>query len=132
MVGMVLVSHSPQVAEGTAELVWSMAGEVKLAAVGGDVDGSLGTDPDRIRLAIEGLEADEVLVFMDIGSAVLSAETVLEMLEPEVAAKVRLVDAPFIEGAFAAGVLASTGADAEECIEAAQEARTESKLHDEE
>jgi PTS hybrid protein len=132
MVGMVLVSHSLQVAEGTAELVWSMAGEVKMAAVGGDADGSLGTDPDRIRLAIEGLEADEVLVFMDIGSAVLSAETVLEMLEPEVAAKVRLVDAPFIEGAFAAGVLASTGADAEECIEAAQEARTESKLHSEE
>ena len=132
MVGMVLVSHSPQVAEGTAELVWSMAGEVEMAAVGGDAGGSLGTDPDRIRLAIEGLETDEVLVFMDIGSAVLSAETVLEMLEPEVAAKVRLVDAPFIEGAFAAGVLASTGADAEECIEAAQEARTESKLHSEE
>jgi dihydroxyacetone kinase phosphotransfer subunit len=132
MVGIVLVSHSPQVAEGTAELVWSMAGEVEMAAVGGDVDGSLGTDPDRIRLAIEGLAADEVLVFMDIGSAVLSAETVLDMLEPEVAAKVRLVDAPFIEGAFAAGVLASTGANAEECIEAAQEARTESKLHSEE
>jgi PTS hybrid protein len=132
MVGMVLVSHSSQVAEGTAELVWSMAGEVEMAAVGGDADGSLGTDPDRIRLAIEGLEADEVLVFMDIGSAVLSTETVLEMLDPEVAAKVRLVDAPFIEGAFAAGVLASTGADAEECIEAAQEARTESKLHSEE
>jgi PTS hybrid protein len=132
MVGMVLVSHSPQVAEGTAELVWSMAGEVEMAAVGGDVDGSLGTDPDRIRLAIEGLEADEVLVFMDIGSAVLSSETVLEMLEPEVAAKVRLVDAPFVEGAFAAGILASTGANVEECIEAAQDARTESKLHDKE
>ena len=132
MVGMVLVSHSSQVAEGTAELVWSMAGEVEMTAVGGDADGSLGTDPDRIRLAIEGLEADEVLVFMDIGSAVLSSETVLEMLEPEVADKVRLVDAPFVEGAFAAGVLASTGADAEECIEAAREARTESKLHDEE
>ena len=128
---MVLVSHSSQIAEGTAELVWSMAGEVEMAAVGGDVDGSLGTDPDRIRLAIEGLEADEVLVFMDIGSAVLSAEIVLEMLEPEVAEKVRLVDAPFVEGAFAAGVLASTGADAEECIEAAREARTVSKLHDE-
>jgi phosphoenolpyruvate---glycerone phosphotransferase subunit DhaM len=132
MVGMVLVSHSPQVAEGTEELVWSMAGEVEMAAVGGDVDGSLGTDPDRIRLAIEGLEADEVLVFMDIGSAVLSSETVLEMLEPEVAAKVRLVDAPFVEGAFAAGILASTGANVEECIEAAQDARTESKLHDKE
>ena len=132
MVGMVLVSHSPEVAEGTAELVRHMAGEVEIVAVGGDTDGSFGTDPDRIRSAIEGLEADEVLVFMDIGSAVLSAETVLEMLEPEVAEKVRLVDAPFVEGAFAAGVLASTGADADECIEAAWEARTESKLQDEE
>jgi dihydroxyacetone kinase phosphotransfer subunit len=129
---MVLVSHSPEVADGTAELVRNMAGEVEMAAVGGDTDGSFGTDPDRIRSAIEGLEAEEVLVFMDIGSAVLSAETVLEMLEPEVAEKVRLVDAPFVEGAFAAGVLASTGADADECIEAAWEARTESKLQDEE
>lgn len=129
---MVLVSHSPEVADGTAELVRTMAGEVEMVAVGGDTDGSFGTDPDRIRSAIEGLEADEVLVFMDIGSAVLSAETVLEMLEPEVAEKVRLVDAPFVEGAFAAGVLASTGADADECIEAAWEARTQSKLKDEE
>lgn len=129
---MVLVSHSPEVADGTAELVRTMAGEVEMAAVGGDTDGSFGTDPDRIRSAIEGLEADEVLVFMDIGSAVLSAETVLEMLELEVAEKVRLVDAPFVEGAFAAGVLASTGADADECIEAAWEARTQSKLQDEE
>jgi PTS hybrid protein len=129
---MVLVSHSPEVAEGTAELVRHMAGEVEIVAVGGDTDGSLGTDSDRIRSAIEGLEADEVLVFMDIGSAVLSAEMVLEMLEPEVAEKVQLVDAPFVEGAFAAGVLASTGADADECVEAAREARTESKLHDEE
>ena len=132
MVGMVLVSHSPEVAEGTAELVRNMAGEVETVAVGGDADGLLGTDPDRIRSAIEGFEADEVLVFMDIGSAVLSAEMVLEMLEPEVAEKVRLVDAPFVEGAFAAGVLASTGADADDCVEAAREARTESKLHDEE
>jgi phosphoenolpyruvate---glycerone phosphotransferase subunit DhaM len=132
VVGIVLVSHSPQVAEGTAELVRNMAGEVEMTAVGGDSEGALGTDPDRIRSAIEELESDEVLVFMDIGSAVLSAETVLETLAPDVAEKVRLVDAPFVEGAFAAGVLASTGADAEECVEAAREARTESKLHGEE
>ena len=132
MVGMVLVSHSPQIAEGTAELVRNMAGEVEIAAVGGDPDGSLGTDPDRIQAAVERCEADEVLIFMDLGSAVLSAGTVLETLEPGLAGKVTLVDAPFVEGAFAAGVLASTGADAEECVEAAQEARTESKLHDEE
>ncbi len=129
MVGIVLISHSPRIAEGTVELVRHMAGEVEIVAVGGDTDGALGTDPERIQLAIESLDADEVLIFMDLGSAVLSAETVLEMLEPEVARKVRLVDAPFVEGAFAAGVLASTGADAEECVEAAAEARTEPKLH---
>lgn len=129
MVGMVLISHSPRIAEGTAELVRHMAGEVEIVAVGGDTNGDLGTDPERIQSAIESLDTDEVLIFMDLGSAVLSAETVLELLQPEVARKVRLVDAPFVEGAFAAGVLASTGAGAEECVEAAAEARTEPKLH---
>ena len=131
MVGLVLVSHSPQIAEGTAELVRQMAGEVEITAVGGDSDGGFGTDPEGIRAAIENLEADEVLVFMDLGSAVLSAETVLEMLSSEDRERVSLVDAPFVEGAFAAGVVASAGSDAEECVEAAMEARTESKLHDE-
>ena len=131
MVGLVLVSHSPLIADGTAELVRQMAGEVELAAVGGDSDGGFGTDPERIEAAVRDLDADEVLVFMDLGSAVLSAETVLEMLPSETREKVRLVDAPFVEGAFAAGVVASAGAEAEECVEAAMEARTESKLHDE-
>jgi PTS hybrid protein len=129
MVGLVLVSHSPEIANGTAGLIRHMAGEVEVSVVGGDVDGSLGTDPDRVQTAIERLDADEVLVFMDLGSAVLSAETVLERLEPEVAKKVWLVDAPFVEGAFAAAVSASVGSVAEECELAAMEARTESKLH---
>jgi PTS hybrid protein len=129
MVGLVLVSHSPQIAEGTAELVRQMAGEVEVAAVGGDPDGGFGTDPERIKAAIENLEADGALIFMDLGSAVLSAETVLEMLSSEDRERVRLVDAPFVEGAFAAGIEASTGSDAEECVEAALEARTEPKLH---
>jgi PTS hybrid protein len=129
MVGLVLVSHSPRIAEGTADLVQQMAGEVEVVAVGGDADGGFGTDPERIKVAIENLDADGALIFMDLGSAVLSAETVLEMLSSEDREKVRLVDAPFVEGAFAAGVEASTGSDADECVEAAMEARTESKLH---
>ena len=131
MVGLVLVSHSQQIADGTAELVRQMAGEVEIEAVGGDPEGGFGTDPERIQGAIEDLDADEVLVFMDLGSAVLSAETVLEMLSSQRRGQVRLVDAPFVEGAFAAGVVASAGSDADECVEAAMEARTESKLHDE-
>lgn len=129
MVGMVLISHSKQVAEGTAELVRQMAGEVVLAAVGGDADGGTGTDPDAIRQAVEGLEAREILIFMDLGSAVMSAETVLEMLDEDLRSRVHLVDAPFVEGAFSAGVIASSGASAGECLEAAEEARTVSKLH---
>ncbi len=129
MVGLVLVSHSPQIADGTAELVRQMAGEVEIVAVGGDADGGFGTDPERIEAAIKDLGADEVLVFMDLGSAVLSAETVLEMLSAEDRARVRLVDAPFVEGAFSAGVSASAGSDADECVEAAMEARTEPKMH---
>ena len=129
MVGLVIASHSPKIAEGTAELVRHMAGEVEIVAVGGDSDGGLGTDPERLQAAIEGIEADEILIFMDIGSSILSAETVLEMLSPEVREKVRLVDTPLVEGAFSAGVMASTGATADECVEAAMEARTEPKLH---
>lgn len=131
MVGLVLVSHSQEIAEGTATLVRQMAGEVEVAPVGGTSDGSLGTDPDGIQAAIEGMNADEVLVFVDIGSAVLSAEMVLEMLSPDLQENVRIVDAPFVEGAFAAGVLAQAGSDAEECEAAAMESRTESKLHGE-
>lgn len=128
-VALVLISHSPKVAEGTVEIVRQMAGEVEVSGVGGDSDGGFGTDPERIQAAIEAAGANEVLVFMDLGSAVLSAETVLEMLSSEDSDRVRLVDAPFVEGAFSAGVAASAGDDAEACIEAAMEARTESKLH---
>lgn len=131
MVGFVIVSHSPGIAEGTVELVRQMAGEVEMLPVGGDADGGFGTDPERIQRAIESLNTDEVLVFVDIGSAVMAAEGVLEMLPSEKREKARIVDAPLVEGAFAAGVLASTGADAEECVAAAMEARTEPKLHDE-
>lgn len=129
MVGLVLVSHSKEIADGTADLVRQMAGEVEVHPVGGDSDGGLGTDPERVRAAIERAGADEILVFVDIGSAVLSTEAVIEMLDEGLRAKVRLVDAPLVEGAFAAGVMASTGADAEDCVEAAVEARTVPKLH---
>jgi PTS hybrid protein len=129
VIRLLLVSHSPQIAAGTAELVRQMAGDLEIETVGGDSEGGLGTDPDGIRQALERAGDDDVLVFMDLGSAVLSAESVREMLEPKQRERVHLVDAPFVEGAFSAGVAASAGDGVEECIEAAGEARTESKLH---
>jgi dihydroxyacetone kinase phosphotransfer subunit len=131
VVGFVLVSHSPKLAEGTADLVRQMAGDVEISAVGGDSEGGFGTDPERIEAAIREIGTEEILVFMDLGSAVLSAETVLEMLDEETRGKVQLVDAPFVEGAFSAGVTASAGSNAGECIEAAMEAREAPKLHGE-
>ncbi|AHY46310.1 dihydroxyacetone kinase, phosphotransfer subunit [Rubrobacter radiotolerans] len=131
MVGLVLVSHSSKVAEGTAELVEQMAGEVRVRSVGGDAEGGIGTDPERIQSAIEEIDSgDGVLVFMDLGSAILSAETVLEMLDADLRDRTRLVNAPFVEGAFAAGVAAAAGSDLEECLEAADQARTEPKIPD--
>lgn len=128
MVGIVLVSHSPEIATGTANLVRQMAGELPIFPVGGTSEGDLGTDPGRIQQAVEEAGTDEVLVFVDIGSAVMSTEAVLEMLDDDLRDRVHLVDAPFVEGAFAAGVMASTGSNARECLEAAAEARTEPKL----
>jgi len=44
-VGIVIVSHSPKVAEGAADMVRQMVGDsVPLAWTGGNVEGGLGTD----------------------------------------------------------------------------------------
>src|SRR5262249_1252935 len=118
MVGIVVVSHSAAVAEGVVELARQMGGEdVPIAAAGGvdDPEHPIGTDATRVQAAIEGLaDADGVLVLMDLGSAVLSAELALELLDPELAGRVLLCDAPLVEGAVAAAVAARVGGGLEE------------------
>jgi dihydroxyacetone kinase phosphotransfer subunit len=132
-VALVLVSHSSRLAEGTKELAEQVAqGAAPVVAVGGAEDGSLGTNALAIALAIESLAATEgvdgVLVLMDLGSAVLSTETALEQLSDEVRPLVRLVDAPFVEGAVAAAVEASLGSDLAAVAGTAGAARGQSKL----
>lgn len=112
MVSLILVSHSRQLAEGLADLVRQVAGDVPVAAVGGTADGRLGTDATAIVEAVEQVYSDEgVLVLMDLGSSVMSAETALELLPPERSAKVQLCGAPMVEGAVAAGVESRVGGD---------------------
>ncbi len=124
MIGIVIVSHSTRLAEGAAELARGMAGpEVSLAAVGGlDLpERPLGTDATLIVQAIEQVYSDDgVLILMDLGSALLSAEMALDMLTPERRTHVLLCDAPLVEGAVAAAVQARLGASLEQ---AAAEAR---------
>ena len=110
MVGIVVVSHSREIASGTVALAGQMAGpEVRIEGAGGTHDGGLGTDADRIREAIDSADqGDGVVVLGDLGSAFLTARAVLAVREN---GRVRLVDAPLVEGAVAAAVTASAGLD---------------------
>jgi phosphoenolpyruvate---glycerone phosphotransferase subunit DhaM len=121
MVGIVLVSHSPKLAEGLAELVAQIGStDVPVAIAGGTIDGRLGTSPDRIREAVrEADRGDGVVVIPDLGSAVLAVKTVLESTGDDVV----MVDAPFVEGAVSAAVTAATGAPLEAVRDAAVQAR---------
>ena len=113
MVGIVIVSHSAQLADGVVELAREMAGpDVSIVAAGGlDLPGRpLGTDAVLVASAVQRAWGDDgVLVLMDLGSAVLSAELALELLPEEHQSGVLLCEAPIVEGAVAAAVAARLG-----------------------
>ncbi len=112
-VGIVIASHSDLLARGVAELAGQMAPSVAIGAAGGLEDGGLGTSYDRIEEALEAVLAavdgpgSGAVVLTDLGSATMTAESVVEMSEtPE---RVRLVDTALVEGAVAAAVRAEVG-----------------------
>lgn len=111
MVGIVVVSHSAKVAEGICELAGQMAAPgQKLIAAGGMADGDIGTDAFKIQAAIEAANTgDGVLVMVDLGSAVISAELAVDMLDEELKSRIAIADAPILEGTVAAAVDASIG-----------------------
>ena len=129
-VGLVLVSHSASIADGVAELVGQVAGpDVRIEAVGGGPEGSLGTDGERVLAALRRAAGTTgSVVLMDLGSSILSVRAAVEELSAEERDRLLLADAPFVEGAVAAGVAASTGAPADEVARAAEEARSAAKL----
>jgi dihydroxyacetone kinase phosphotransfer subunit len=130
LVGLVIVSHSAKVADGTLELAAQMAGdEVRIVAAGGLADGAIGTDAARIAAAIQAADAGAgVVVMTDLGSAVLSASTALEMLDAEQAARVRLSRGPIVEGAIVAAIQASVGDNLEVVVETADAMLAHDKL----
>src|SRR5712692_10293035 len=121
-VGLVIVSHSTQLAAGVAELAGQMSqGKTPIAAAGGTVDDVLGTSVDRIVSAIQSVDGpDAVLVLLDLGSAILSAEMALEMLSDEQRERIRLSYAPLVEGAVAAALEASLGRTLEQVQQVAE------------
>lgn len=117
MIGIVVVSHSATLAAGLQELAGQLGSPARLRLAAGvnDPDYPIGTDAIAVMSAIE--EADDgsgVLVLMDLGSALLSAETALELLPPELSARVRLCPAPLVEGTLAAVVAAGSGLSLDE------------------
>ena len=128
MVGIVLVSHSFELAHGLAALASQVAGEgVRIEPAGGDPDGKLGTTGDVVWSAIQQADAGEgVVVLADLGSSILTVRHLLE--EGRINGRVRLVDAPFVEGAVAAAVTSSAGQSLEDVARAAEEARGASKF----
>jgi phosphoenolpyruvate---glycerone phosphotransferase subunit DhaM len=123
-VGIVFVSHSARIAEGLVDLARQMAPSAALVAAGGTDDGRIGTSFDLVSAGIGAADAGEgVAVLCDLGSAILTAETALDFLDDDVRARVRIVDAPLVEGGVAAAVSAEAGDDLEQVVAAAESAR---------
>jgi PTS hybrid protein len=127
LVGIVVVSHSPELASGLVDLAAQMAGpDVRIEHAGGTADGSLGTDEGRVRDAIRRADqGDGVVVLGDLGSAIL---TIRHVLDSRANGHVKLIDAPIVEGTIAAAVMASAGTGLDVVVGAAEEARNARKL----
>lgn len=125
MVGIVLVSHSEKLVQGLAELVTQLsATPLSLAYAGGVVGGGLGTSADKIAVALQQVYSDDgVIVLLDMGSAVLSAEVAIERLPAAQQAKIKISDAPLVEGAVIAVIHAAMNQSLDEIMTAVEAAR---------
>lgn len=122
-VGIVIVSHSIEVANGTAAMVRQMVGEeLPLAACGGDPDGGLGTDVAKIIAAIEQVWSEAgVALLVDLGGAETNSEMAIEMLAEERRSQVVICNAPIVEGAVMAATEAWSGSSLEQVRRTAEE-----------
>ena len=126
MVGIVIVSHSQKLAEGVVEISRMMAHDAPIVPAGGLDDGNLGTSYDKIQNAIESVySADGVIVLMDMGSAVMTTEMVLEDLQRD---SVLMIDCPLVEGAVLAAVESAGGKTLAEISARIEESRTAKKF----
>ena len=125
MVGIVIVSHSGKLAEGVVDATRIMADGCPVAAAGGSDDGGYGTSYEKISRAIRSVYSpDGVLILMDMGSAVMTTEMVLEELGDPM---IQPVDCPLAEGAVAATLSALCGDSLEQVKQAALDTKNQAK-----
>ena len=122
-VGIVIVSHSPDVAKGAADMVRQMVGgDVPLGFCGVNPDGGLGTSVEKILAAIDRAWSDAgVAILVDLGGAETNSEMAIEMLPPEKQAKIAICNAPVVEGAVRAATESSGGGTLAEVKRTAEE-----------
>ena len=126
MVGIVIVSHSQKLAEGAVELAKLMAGDANIVPAGGLDDGQAGTSFEKIMSAVEEVhEEDGVAVLMDMGSAVMTTEMVIEALGYD---DVVMLDGPIVEGAIVAALESALGTPLEKLQAKVDEARETRRL----
>ena len=126
MVGIVIVSHSQKLAEGVVELAKMMAANAPVVAAGGLDDGNFGTSYEKISAAIESVYSDDgVAILMDMGSAVMTTEMVLEDLERD---NVKMLDCPLVEGAVLAAVESVGGISLDDLAKRVDEVRNVKKI----
>jgi len=115
-VAIMIVSHSHKIASGTSEMVRQMCGEkIKISFAGGTSDGELGTDVGIILKGLKEIWSDSgVVLLYDLGSAEMSSEAAIEMLPQNQQEKIKILDAPLVEGAIIAGVESIQGSKLEE------------------
>lgn len=115
MIGIVVVSHSLKVAEGICDMVQQISSrdgkKMPIYPAGGTSDGKMGTDPEIVKAAIEKADqGDGVVVLADLGSGVISSQAAIALLDEPLRSRVRIADAPVLEGAVGAGVEAASDA----------------------
>ena len=122
-VGIVIVSHSPDVAKGAADMVRQMVGaEVPLAWCGGNAAGGLGTSVEAIVQALEAAWSDRgVVVMVDMGGAETNSEMAIEMLPEKRRRHVVVCNAPIVEGSVMAATESSGGSPIEKVRQVAEE-----------
>ena len=122
-VGIVIVSHSPDVARGTADMVRQMVGaEVKVAWCGGNPAGGLGTDVAAIQGAIAAAwSPGGVALLVDLGGAETNSEMAIEFLPEERRSLAVVCNAPIVEGAVMAATEAAGGGSLEDVRRTAEE-----------
>lgn len=108
-IGIVVVSHSKNIAQGVLDLISEVAKDISITYIGGTEDGSIGTSFDQVQAVVEQNDKDTLLVFFDLGSAKMNLEMVADFTDKEII----INSVPIVEGAYTAAALLQAGTDLE-------------------